>query len=369
MRKPPAIGKWIKEGFISTDIQLIPPDRDLSEDQEKKLKEESRLEFIDTIPFIKTQVVYTGFEIIDILSFDDATGDFVADFYLWFRWNAKNKGITKEDIESFEFTNGREITRVNLNTPHKSNKEKDRCKDTSNQKESYENTDYMVFRVTGEFRTNIDLHEYPFDTQVLKIELRHRHLTKDKLIYVRDNIAINKDTLPKLPCSWEFREKSRQYPGSRRLETSLGDPDYLHSRRAIAWATFGYALPLKRDHTPVFIKLIIPLVIIVSAAFISFWLAPQSLSTRTAIAISTLLAAIVLHLTQNLPNVGYVVTADKFFFLAYFMIFASLAESTTVHSLSERKKLGAAKRMDTWFRYASPVLFIIGFLVLRYSAL
>jgi branched-chain amino acid transport system substrate-binding protein len=364
MRKPPAIGKMIDGDFISIDAQLVPADSV----QAEKLKKDNRLFIIDEIPFVKTQVVYTGFEIIDILSFDEASGNFVADFYLWFRWNAKDEGITSNNIANFEFTNGRNVKPVNLKNPETTNKEKERTEDSSQQRETNKDAGYLVFRVTGKFQADLDLREYPFDTQVLKVELRHKYLSRDRLVYVRDNVAIVEDSRPKLPHGWELR-KPRQYAGSRRLKTSLGDPDYLDSHRAIDWATYGFALPLKRNYIPVFVKLLIPLIIIVSAAFVSFWLSPQSMPTRAAIAISTLLSGIVLHLTQNLPSVGYVVTADKLFFLAYFMILASLVESTTVYSLSERKKPSTAKRVDNWSRYAAPVVFVLGLLAFSFSVL
>ena len=72
-----------------------------------------------------------------------------------------------------------------------------------------------------------------------------------------------------------------------------------------------------------------------------------------------LLTAIAFHVSQvnNLPKVGYLVTADKFFLIAYVAIFLSIVLTTLVHRRHLADDLRAAARLDRIGKTIIPAMF------------
>ena len=76
-------------------------------------------------------------------------------------------------------------------------------------------------------------------------------------------------------------------------------------------------------------------------------------------AIAALLACVAFHTTQadNLPQVGYVVTADQFFMIAYAVVFLTLLQVVAEHTLFLMGNRTLAVRLDRIARGVYPVFF------------
>jgi len=336
MVKLPMISRLTQGEFISTLMQLEVPSVFLKPEEIKKYEKEGRLFIIEGIPMFKTHVVYTGIDIIDIIDFNEKAQTVTLDFYLWFRW--------KGDIDptDFEFLNG-EVEDMRVI-----------------RKREEGNFHYICYRIKGIFKGSFDFKTYPFDTQILRVNLRHKKLSRIFLVYVVDVMGIS-ETHPKVSISnWKIK-KIWQYSGEQRSETSLGDPEMLTKKLTIASSTYNLAIMIKRITLPYLIKFLVPLLIVIIVCFIQFFIYPDELEVRAGIGITALLTAIAFHMSQseNLPQVGYIITSDKFFFVAYVIIFLSMVETAIVSYFFKKENIKVSFKIDRVSKILFPILYIL----------
>jgi branched-chain amino acid transport system substrate-binding protein len=93
----------------------------------------------------------SGFDIAHLDRVDTKEGTFHADFYFWIRY-AHGDDLPNE-VEFSDFTDAFDPAR-----PLRSSVE--------------QGIDRRLWRISGTFKANFNLHDYPFDTQALVIRLR-----------------------------------------------------------------------------------------------------------------------------------------------------------------------------------------------------
>lgn len=94
--------------------------------------------------------VNVGTYIINVGQYDITQGSYILDFYLWFEGDY---------TPNFEFTNGRAITIDKM----------------------IDKPGYVFYRIEGKFYNEIDLRDYPIDSQKLTIEIEDKILEKNRL--------------------------------------------------------------------------------------------------------------------------------------------------------------------------------------------
>jgi hypothetical protein len=110
-----------------------------------------------------------------------------------------------------------------------------------------------------------------------------------------------------------------------------------------------------------FIKVLIPLVMIVFISLIVLFIDPSHIGPKFSIAITAILTLIAYRflLGDLLPKISYLTHMDYFLFGSMFLVFAVLVETALVARLVGIEKEGRAKELDYWCRWAFVVLFII----------
>jgi len=328
----------VKNGsFISTFIQWQELDiAHLTEKEKEKYTDDKRLYKMSGVDLFKTNVVYTGIDLIDFIDFSEKDMTFTADLYLWVRWRGDI------DPTGFEFINGK-IDDISIE-----------------KKKDYGDMHYICYRVKGTFKGNFDLRKYPFDEQVLRINFRHKSLSRMFLIYVVDVLGLS-ETLPNISIrNWKIID-TWQYSGIKTRETTLGDPEMLGKKIERASSTYGFAIRIKRQAWSFLIKMLVPLVLVMLVCYIQFFFPPNQLTGRISIGVTTLLTAIAYHLTQarQLAGIGYIIKSDMIFWLAYIMIFLSILEATISFSFYTKGMTKISARLDTFSKVSFFILYII----------
>ena len=85
------------------------------------------------------------------------------DFYLWFNYNPAE--ISFSEVQKFEFINGAPTMYI---------------------VDSNEKQGYLEYRVRGDFVTSFDFSRYPFETHELAVEIEHKNLNVNGLVYEQD---------------------------------------------------------------------------------------------------------------------------------------------------------------------------------------
>ncbi|GJM15002.1 MAG: hypothetical protein DHS20C13_03290 [Thermodesulfobacteriota bacterium] len=110
-----------------------------------------------------------------------------------------------------------------------------------------------------------------------------------------------------------------------------------------------------------FIKVLVPLIMIVFISLIVLFIDPSHIGPKFSIAITAILTLIAYRflLGNLLPKISYLTHMDYFLFGSMFLVFAVLVETSIVARLVGRDKEKEAKTLDYWCRGAFIILFVI----------
>ncbi len=117
------------------------------------------------------RVVYTGAFLNDVPHIDISRSSFGADFYVWLRFarNAEPDSPDPSDIAFPNMLSGRFAPRGAAESVAMA-----------------DGTGYRLWRVQGEFRTDFDLHAFPFDRQDLQLRFFNARASSERIIYALD---------------------------------------------------------------------------------------------------------------------------------------------------------------------------------------
>lgn len=294
-------------------------------------------------------------------------GVFKSEFYWWVRFTNDSAltGVSNSEILDLEYVNGVE------SEPHQFLSEIIEVKQLDNF-EYY----YHGFH-QGDFYFNPDFTLYPFDKQKLKISLENSLLEQDEFVIIPDEDSYKRSNQSESfwGLSSELINQEREsfnILGSSILSCSgeynsdFGDKDFNPISK---YSRLETAILLERPFIPYISKLIIPLLIILLLVYYVFFLPPDKLDIAAGLTVTSLLSAIAFQLAigSELPEIGYITYSDKVFYVCYFLIALSMAQSLYTFYLDasgEEYRIKLASRWDMIFRFIFPFLFLIPVILL-----
>jgi hypothetical protein len=243
--------------------------------------------------------VYVGVYVLNLGKFELATGAYTVDFYLSLR--------SQEPVEmgDFEFMNGRATT-------------VDKLIDTPTEK---------FYRIQANLSQNLDLRRYPFDEHLLTIEIEDKRRTVDELVYVVDEQSCGVDpgviVVGWRLAGWEAKVLAHDYE-------IYGE----------TYSRFVFGLRIQRVILNAVIKSFLPIACMVLVGFLSLLLAPDKVTTRLSLNISTLLGAVMFHvnLTASIPPVGYLTLADRIMIVTYVVLVVILFSGVAILRWAEKEE-------------------------------
>lgn len=279
---------------------------------------------------IRPSKVYAGVYLNDVSDFDTKEGRFKADLYLWLKW------LGPQDIPPVFIANA-EIDKMEITN-----------RETENDWHS------VRWRVQGTFRGNFPLFDYPFDRQKITLAL-DMPAEWGELIPDQAGSGMN----PKFSITgWLYEPYFEATKVSKTFASDLGSIE--HEGLSQKVSEVNYVLRLERPFSANFIKLIIPLMIILMMATLSFFLSAKQLVVKNGMVVTALLSCVAFHFSQSesLPDVSYLVAADKFFLWAYSLIIFALIGVVTSFRISQHSERLSLK-IDRVFVILLPVLAVI----------
>jgi len=288
--------------------------------------------------------VYASTFLHDVWNFDVKTGTYDVDFEIWFKW----RGRIDAENEGFDF----EVMNGVINSVEPASSEKSATLTCVN------------YRVRATLRDNFPLQNYPFDRQVVRIVVEHRGLKSQDLQFLPDHeFGDNARNLrqqaiePALTIEDWVISDVRQGSYEHRYPSDFGS--IARAGEGVTYSRYTFEVELRRIVLPYVIKFSVPLVIIVLMAFVCFFIHPSQFDAKVVIAITALLSSVAFHVSQadHLPEVGYLVAADKFFMISYCVIFLSLVEITLENKFIHDEREDRAFRLMRLSQIVFPILF------------
>lgn len=264
-------------------------------------------------------------------------GKFQADFYIWFSWKGPKK------LPGFEIMNG---AYQFVGAP-----ELDELPDGSR---------YEAYRIKGVFNVDVELHNYPFDRHRLEVQIENQEMDRSELIYVPDSENMKSlQNLSKL-MGWKTRSAG-VFERTHVYTTNFGRKE---DSPTSEYSQLAYQVVVERRFMSYIMKSSFPIFVIVLMSLLALWVHPEVIAVRASIGITTLLSIVAYHVTlgNTLPDVGYMVTSDYFFMMAYVCCALSLVETVVTNRIYVQKKLIAdAVRVDKKVFFSLLMFFTIGY--------
>lgn len=265
--------------------------------------------------------VRVGFLLANVRNYDLQKGTFEADFFLTL---TSDKEMPPMDLI---FTNGKQdLKEVMADKPT-----------------------FKMYRFLGTFSSPLDLHDYPFDTQSLTMEIEDDDNGIDQIKLIPDEEHTNLDIGFEVP-GWEVsfiqaRVNTHNFPDRM-------DNDDLYYTR------YQFVLGLKRFGTSAIFTVFVPAFVIVLISLTGLWITRDELEVRSNSTTPMLAAAVLFHyaLIQSLPATAYLTRADKLMLSVYLILGLHMLGSLIWFFFDE-------KHTDTifvWVRRAGiPLTFIL----------
>lgn len=263
--------------------------------------------------------VRVGLHLLDIGSFDIASGSYTADFYLILRCET-----TPCEPDTFEVMNG-SIDAI------------DEQRDRPTEK---------ILRVQATLNENLYLHDYPFDKHVLRIRIEDRLKDITRQVYVADPAVIAEDVEV---VGWLHSDQGR---------TMIVEHPYPLFDQV--YSAYIFELDISRPILAAILKGLFPAVVLVLTGFLALIMGPDKALQRLEVTTAALVGTVLFHLnlTSSLPSVPYLTWADQFMMINYGILGIALAGTVVLVRLEERKQLDVAFRIHRTFGPLIPSLWV-----------
>jgi len=333
IQRAPRFGIYQNGQLVSASIQFEPVEvlsdvKDLANEIQR-----ARILTVNGDYVYRSNVVYVGIDLLGIDDIDIKTSTYKMDFYLWFRYRP-NEQDSSYKPEDFFFTNSEGEFEI---TPLR-------------EEDNSDGTALKVYRVSGTFKGQFQFHDYPFDHQTLTIELRNQNATTSFIQYVVDRVGMRYQTEDELLENFRGNgafeslfgwneNAARMAQDAFPTTSTLGSPQNFDRSIATNFSLVNLEVDLERDSLQYIIKSLLPLLITLLLAYITFYL-PLGHSERLTVGSTALLTTAFFHLTlaSSLPEIGYTVAMEYLFYASYGMS----ALIVLLETLSSRIE----KRMD-----------------------
>lgn len=233
----------------------------------------------------KAAVVRVGMLLANVRDYDIQKGTFEADFFLTL---TSDKHLPAVDLI---FTNGKiETKEVMADKPF-----------------------FKMYRFIGTLSSPADLHDYPFDTQELTIEIEDDDNGIDQVMLVPDLEHTNLDINFEVP-GWETAYTKARV-NTHNFPDRFDNDDLYYTR-------YQFALGLRRYGTSAIFTVFVPAIVIVLISMTGLWITRDELEVRTNSTTPMLAAAVLFHfaLMQALPATPYLTRADKLMMSVYLIL-------------------------------------------------
>ncbi len=305
--RPVVMGQFEKQNFISAPTQFVPVSDLVHISDLDAALADGRVLIVNGEYVYRTNVVYVGIDFNEISDLDMKESTYKLDFYLWFRCRGE------VDADDIEFVNA--VGNVKLGEPVAERVLGDVI--------------YRAYRVVGTFKGDFDFRNYPFDQQRLEVKFRHASATHDHLIYVVDQVGMQDTTSAglearleqaralELLADWRVRGAGI-FQDVFTTDSTLGNPRLFDADTATEYSRFNAFVEIERDAAQFVLKSMVKLFIVFFLAYLTLYL-PLGHGARLSFATSALFTTALFHLslTDSLPQAGYTVAMEYFFYAGY----------------------------------------------------
>jgi len=203
-------------------------------------------------------------------------------------------------------------------------------------------------RLSGELAVNLNLKEFPFDTQQLPIQIISYQYSPDEVRFSR-NAKIAADVEAFSVEGWSFSVPEAIFENFE--VPALG----------IARPQMTFVVEATRNAQYYLLTMFLPMSLIVFMSWTAFWIQPNVVPPRIAISTASIFSLIAFgfSIRLSLPHVSYVTRADLFVIGCTLLVFLALAAAVIGSRWASADKLEQAVRLNAVIRWVYAALFFV----------
>ncbi len=269
-----------------------------------------------------------GFYVLGITELNVATGSYTMDGYLNFECNLPcNENPDNPAFDVMNATGEPEIS--------------EQTSDTRGGTVHY-------YRIRVPLASNLILTDFPFDYHLLTLHLEDKLLGEDELVYEYHPRKSGVDDFA-IVSGWEVENI---------VEGDVVSHNY--SIYSVPYSRLIFSVAIYHPWFSSFMKGLFAAIVIVMVGMLSFLMKYDEIGERLALTSSTLVGAILYHLTltASIPPVGYMTFADKFMLANYVIVFAALAVTVRLMLYVNAEEHEKAKKLHKYTQWLIPTLWL-----------
>jgi len=270
-----------------------------------------------------------GFYVLGITDLNVATGSYTMDGYLNFECNRPCN--EDPDNPAFDIMNSTGEPEIEEQTSN-----------TEGGKKHY-------YRIRVPLASNLILKDFPFDYHYLTMHIEDKILADDELTYEFDPTKSGVDDFA-IVSGWEVENilKGEIVPHYYAIYNST-------------YSRLVFSVAIYHPWFSSFMKGLFAAVVIIMVGMLSFLMKYDEIGERLALTSSTLVGAILYHLTltASIPPVGYMTFADKFMLANYVILFAALAVTVRLMLFVNAEEHDKAKKLHKYTQWLIPALWLV----------
>lgn len=199
----------------------------------------------------------------------------------------------------------------------------------------------------AELKSPLDFQKFPFDSQQLLVKIVSLDNTPEEIEFVKNEELIG------VSEKLSFVGWTVGVPITR-----AGVEKIKFLPRAIPF--FEFEIEVKRQFAFLVWHSIFPLLMIILAVYLVFWLEPTQIVPQVALTSVTFLAVIAyqLELASRRPQASYLTRDDIFLIGCIFLIGLALIETIITYKFAQGEQQSLASNIDIWMRYLFPILLL-----------
>ena len=207
-------------------------------------------------------------------------------------------------------------------------------------------------RLTGMLSSPLDLRQFPFDTQTLRIQIASFEYGPEDVKFVvreRGRVGLAGIVVP----GWEIMGIVSDADVAP-VQSDAGE----HTR-------LDHVITVERHSAYYFWTLVIPLILIVLMAWSVLWLDPADYRPAIGVASASVfsLVAFLVGLRQMTPRVSYLTRMDELVLSVTLLVFLALGEVVATSRLVQNGRVEMARRIDHFSRWIYLAAVIVAVLV------
>jgi len=203
-------------------------------------------------------------------------------------------------------------------------------------------------RLTGELAVDLDLEDFPFDSQQLPIDIISYQYSPDQV-----HFSTNARLAAHLE---EFSIEGWRFTLS---ETKFGE--FSVPAAGVVRPRITFMLEAQRKAQYFLLTMFLPMSLIVFMSWTAFWIQPNVVPPRIAISTASIFSLIAFgfSIRLSLPRVSYVTRADVFVIGCTLLVFLALGAAVIGSRWASAEKLEQAIRLNATIRWLYVALFLV----------